>query len=201
MATNLNKSRIKLSKIALAIALLVIIFTKSFIEYESPIHEFIEFIGYFFVAVCVMGRLYSTAFLGGFKNEQLITYGAFSIVRNPLYFFSLLGITGVALMSGHILLYVFLPLYFLFLYNGLIAREEEFLSEKFGTEYMDYKKRVPRLFPKFSLYQAPEVIQTVPKFLNNAFKDAIWWFLPFPLFEILEYVQESGMISPMIVIP
>ena len=201
MAKSLNKSRMRDSRAALLFVLFAAFFTKALIPYETALHEGLEFFGYLLIAFCAMGRLYSTAFLGGFKNQTLITYGAFSVVRNPLYFFSLVGMTGVALISTHILIIIFMPIFFIVIYHFLIRREEAFLLETFGAEYEAYMKSVPRLIPNPRLYQAPERIETVPKYLNKAFKDAIWWFAAFPLFEFAEYLQEAGVVQPLFVIP
>ncbi len=201
MAKSLNKSRMQQSKIFVIAAFIIVFFTKTLIPYETELHETLEFIGYLLIAVCAMGRLYSTAFLGGHKNDTLITYGAFSVVRNPLYFFSLIGMTGIALISTHILIIILMPIFFIVLYHFLIKREEEFLLQKFGTPYADYMKSTPRLIPNLKLYSAPERIETVPKYLNKAFKDAIWWFAAFPIFEFAEYLQESGIVKPLFLLP
>lgn len=201
MARQLNKSRIRDSKILIIIALLSAFLTKAFIGYETVLHEAIEFIGYFLIALCALGRMYSTAFLGGYKNGQLITHGAFSIVRNPLYFFSLVGMTGVAFISAHIVVMIVLPLAFIIMYHFLIRREEAFLLETFGDEYKAYMASTPRLWPNLKLYHAPEKVEVVPKFLNKAFLDAIWWFAAFPLYEAAEILQEEGIIRPLFMLP
>jgi len=201
MAKKLNKSRMRNSKIILISVLFICFLTKAFVPYETETHEIVEYIGYVLIAICALGRMYSTAFLGGYKNEKLITYGAFSVVRNPLYFFSLLGMTGIALISGHIVIIVAVPVVFVFIYHYLIGREEGFLLEAFGQEYKDYTAKTPRIIPDFRLHNAPETVGVVPKYLNKAFKDAIWWFAAFPVLELAEYVQEHGWIDPIFVIP
>lgn len=201
MAKSLNKTRMQQSKIVVILAFVLAFFTKALIPYESTIHEFTDFLGYLLIAICALGRLYSTAFLGGHKNENLITYGAFSVVRNPLYFFSLLGMIGIALISGHVLIMIGVPIIFIIMYHYLISREEEFLLKTFGQPYQDYIDSTPRLIPNLSLYNAPESVEVVPKYLNKAFKDAIWWFAAFPLFEVAEYLHESNLIPPLFVMP
>jgi protein-S-isoprenylcysteine O-methyltransferase Ste14 len=52
------------------------------------IHEPFEYVGYALVIVCVVGRIWCSAYVGGYKNTKLIDTGPFSIVRNPLYVFS-----------------------------------------------------------------------------------------------------------------
>jgi len=201
MAKALNKSRIQISRFIMIAVFGIAFFTKALIPYEAGMHEAIEFAGYLLIAVCALGRLYSTAFLGGHKNKNLITYGPFSVVRNPLYFFSLLGITGIALVSAHLLLIIFLPLAFVVIYHFLISREEAFLTETFGAEYEAYTKSTPRLIPNLTLYNAPDSIEVVPKYMNNAFRDAIWWFAAFPIFELAETLQESGALPTLFMVP
>ncbi len=201
MAKDLNKTRIRDSKIIILVALLAGFFSKTLIGYETAWHESIEFLGYFLIAVCALGRLYATAFLGGHKNNKLITYGAFSIVRNPLYFFSLLGMVGISMISGHIVVMIVVPVAFVSMYHFLIAREEAFLSVEFGEEYKAYTQKVPRLIPNLSLYNAPDTIKMVPKFLNKAFFDALWWFAAFPVYEFAEELHESGVIKPLFMLP
>lgn len=201
MAKNLNKSRMRDSRLAVLIVLAVVFLTKTTITSHTASHEIVEYVGYILISFCALGRLYSTAFLGGFKNEQLITYGAFSVTRNPLYFFSFLGMTGIALISVHILVILILPLFFLVLYHFLIKREESFLVEKFGDSYQSYMRRTPRFFPNFSRYEAPEVMESSPKYLKKALLDAVWWFAVFPVFEMAEYLQETGFIKPLLILP
>ncbi len=193
MAKSLNKNRMMGSKIALLITLTVVITTRQFFADESLYHEAFELLGNFMVAICAMGRVYSTAFLGGFKNNKLVDHGVYSIIRNPLYFFSLIGIAGVALISNHLVVMLGLPLFFILLYSRLIAREEGYLLEQFGQDYIDYKKRVPALWPRFSQYRAPETTQMYPKFLNKAFLDAVWWLSALPFIEAVEYLQDLNI--------
>jgi len=85
--------------------------------------------------------------LTGFSKGQLVTTGAYGVVRNPIYssvtFFVL---PAVALMT---LAWVYLVAS-VFLYAGVmifIGTEEEQLTQAFGKEYQDYLARVDRLIP------------------------------------------------------
>lgn len=194
-APKLLKARMRNTRIyAFAIALLVI-FGGSAIPAESNMHETLEFIGYFLVAACALGRLYCTGFIGGLKNEQVIRSGPFSVVRNPLYVFSFIGVVGIGLQSGMITVFTLLVGGFLFYYPRVVKREEEFLRHKFGTDYDDYCATTPRWLPNFKLWREPEEITLRPKFLRNAFMDSMVFFLPLPLFELLEQLHEAGYIE------
>jgi len=201
MAKALNKDRVRDSRIIAAATVVLFLFSSTLIPVESMAHESFEYAGYFLVTICALGRVYTSAFLGGYKNEQLITYGPFSIVRNPLYFFSLVGIAGLSMMTSHLLFMVFNPVLFYTMYTRLIKREEGFLLEKFGSPYRDYLAAVPRLMPRFSLYHAPEEIHVQPHFVNKALMDAIWWFVPYPLFELIELLHEKDILPTLLLIP
>jgi len=86
MAVSLNKNRILISKLLAVGALSILIFTHPSLGEQHPFHVGIKTLGIVLTTLCVMGRIYSTAFLGGFKNQKLITHGIYSVMRNPLYF-------------------------------------------------------------------------------------------------------------------
>ena len=109
---------------------------------------FIRPIGYLLLLLGLI--LWGTAviqLLTGFSRGQLVTTGAYGIVRNPIYasvtFFIL---PAVALMT---FTWVYLVAS-VFLYVGVmiyISEEEKQLTKAFGKEYEDYIARVDRLVP------------------------------------------------------
>lgn len=85
--------------------------------------------------------------LTGFSKGELVTTGAYGIVRNPIYssvtFFIL---PAVALLT---LTWVYLAVS-IFLYAGVvifIGKEEKQLAKAFGKEYEAYMARVDRMVP------------------------------------------------------
>ena len=198
MAKSLNKTRMHDTRILMGLTLLTGIFCKTMFPDETLAHESMDLMGYVLVTVCAVGRIYTTAFIGGIKNAQLITWGPYSVCRNPLYFFSLLGAAGIGLMSTSLLAFCIIFFGFLVIYWKLIEREEEFLQERFGEDFTSYKTNVPKILPDFSRYSCPEEIPLQPKFLNRAVSDAVWWFVPLPLFELAEVLQEAHIINPFI---
>ena len=80
---------------------------------------------------------------------RLVTYGAFSRVRNPLYVGNFLIWIGFIIVSG---LLWFIPVaYALFAieYTLIVRYEEGVLESIFGDEYLAYKQRTPRWLPKY----------------------------------------------------
>ena len=74
----------------------------------------------------------------------LITRGTYKFVRHPLYFFSLLVLWFLPIMTWSTLLFnVLSTIYF---WVGSIYEERRLIST-FGIEYSRYQQRVPRLIP------------------------------------------------------
>lgn len=194
MAKALNLGRIRDTRIVGIILVLSFLVSSSVIPDGSWQHEMVEFVGYFLIAVCVLGRVYSTAFLGGHKNTSLIRKGPFSIVRNPLYVFSYIGILGVSIMSGRMCVVLINAVIFAIMYTKLVKREEGFLAEHFGEDYQRYLQEVPRFIPNFKLYDQPDEILLRPKYLLKAVKDGIAWFFILPAFEFIEFLQNIHLL-------
>lgn len=201
MAKELNKTRIRDSRLLMLLAVFGILFGERILPATALASELIKLAGYFMVTLCAMGRLYASAFIGGLKNQQLVTYGPFSVTRNPLYVFSLIGFSGLALMSGHLTVVILISGGFWFMYKNLIQREEEFLKLEFGQGYIDYTRRTPRFWPNFKAYFCPDEITCKPKYLIKAFGDAIWWFLPLPLLELIDYFHATGALKTFFYLP
>ena len=198
MAAGLNKSRIRDSKILFIVVFLLVILSGDVIAERSKlVHGIATYLGYFLVVICAIGRVYTTAFVGGFKNKLVVNYGPFSICRNPLYMFSIIGVTGVSLMSGHLFVMIFAPIVFYTIYYKLILREEIYLKEKFGQPYEEYMAKTPRLIPNLKLYNAPAVVDMAPKNVLRACFDAMAWFLALPLIELIGYVKQVTGYEPL----
>ena len=76
----------------------------------------------------------------------LVTDGPFGYSRNPLYVAGLgLYLAGTLLFDATWPLILFLPMVAV-LQWGVIAREERYLSKKFGAAYDGYRSRVRRWF-------------------------------------------------------
>lgn len=86
------------------------------------------------------------------KNEELATTGPYAYTRNPLYLGSLILAVGFALISQSVWIVAGVGLMFFAIYLPVIKGEEKFLRERF-TEFENYSKAVPKLFPRLSAYE------------------------------------------------
>lgn len=196
----LKKSRIRHTRYAAILLVGLILFSIGSISEEGFVHAIAEWLGYILVIICVLGRSYCSLFIGGRKNDVVVDIGPYSVVRNPLYVFSFLGVLGIGLQSGIYSVAIALVLIFLLYYRSVINREEEFLAHKFADQYKHYKSNVPKWIPKLSLWRAPEYIETKPGFVLKTMKDASMFFIAFPFFELLEILHETGSLPAFLTI-
>jgi protein-S-isoprenylcysteine O-methyltransferase Ste14 len=79
-------------------------------------------------------------------KDSLITDGVYGYLRHPQYLGLILITFGLLLWWPTILTLIMWPILSI-MYILLAKREEKYLVEKFGDEYLEYKKRVNMLIP------------------------------------------------------
>ena len=83
----------------------------------------------------------------GIKENRLVTTGAYSLVRNPIYSAAMIACTGVILLIGNAWFFPLPLFYWLFMTVLMKATEEKWLKKLYGSEYEDYCQRVNRCWP------------------------------------------------------
>lgn len=161
----------------------------------------IELSGWLAIGICIVGRTWSGLYIAGRKNKSVVRFGPYSIVRNPLYVFSVVGAVGVGLAFGSLTAGFLLGLVVLVVFHLVLRQEEEFLSDRFGPDYRRYLAEVPRWVPDFSLWQEAEEVQVSPRVVIRIFLDALLFSLAIPLFEGLELLQNSGVVPVLLRLP
>ena len=106
------------------------------------------------VALCLVGVLVLVLSLVSFGNSfrvgidvdqpgRLVTTGIFAVSRNPIYVGFFVFLVGQLLVSPD-----WVPLIYLIagaaLFHRQVLREEEFMAQRYGQEYADYRRRVRR---------------------------------------------------------
>ena len=124
-------------------------------------------------------RFWATLFVGGRKNEVVVTDGPYSLCRHPLYLGSiLLSLSGALFLKSPLLA---VAVAILAAAYGLltIPAEEAHLSATLGAPYRDYCTRVNRLWPSFRQFHAPpRVTIDVHALYLEAARASRWVWLP-----------------------
>jgi protein-S-isoprenylcysteine O-methyltransferase Ste14 len=185
--------------LALLILILMLISRNSI---EGTVHEgLLDFAGLACVIISSFGRVWSSVYIAGYKTSDLIELGPYSMTRNPLYFFSLIGTVGIGLASGSLVILLLLTAGFAFYYPFVIRREEKDLTKLHGRDFLSYMERVPRFFPKLSLYCEPEIYPVKPKKLGRALLDASYFIWVFGVVQLIEKLREAGIFPALFRIP
>ncbi len=80
-------------------------------------------------------------------ENRLQTKGIYSWVRNPMYSGWWIALSGILLMWHNAWMLILLVIDWLIMTVTLINTEEKWLSDLYGSEYEEYKKRVNRCIP------------------------------------------------------
>ena len=194
-------TRVIVSRIFGLLVLLLLLFTGHSFSQGGKIDILFEISGLFLLSVCSIGRLWALMYISGNKRRELVTEGPYSIVRHPLYLFSLIGAFGIGLASENLLILALIIIFYLLYYPFTILAEEVKLPNEFGNAYLEYMKHTPRFIPKLSLYKEPEKFEVkTTRFVKN-FADAMWFIWIFPVFHFIEMLQDSGFLPVIWRIP
>ena len=77
-------------------------------------------------------------------SSSLVTWGIYSITRNPMYLGLLTMLSGWAVFLSNALALLFLPVFLFYLNRFQIKPEERTLTAIFGEDYVAYQGRVRR---------------------------------------------------------
>jgi protein-S-isoprenylcysteine O-methyltransferase Ste14 len=86
------------------------------------------------------------------RASELRITGLYSVVRHPLYVGNTLTAIGLACFTTVWYLPVIVGLLGVLYHERIAAREEVFLEDRFGAEFLQWADRVPAMFPRLSGY-------------------------------------------------
>lgn len=146
------------------------------------------------VGLGAIGRLWCILYIGGYKSHALVTSGPYSICRNPLYFFSLLGAVGVGLTTETMTLPAIILAMFAVYYPAVIRNEENVLRDRHGAEFDAYCKITPAFFPRWSLLREPEEWTAHPRVFRRCAFDALWFIWLVGVVEFAEGLRDANIL-------
>ena len=164
-------------------------------------HGLLQQIGLLLVALCILGRTWSALYIGGYKKRELITAGPYSLVRNPLYAFTIIGTAGIGLMAGSLVCAALFAAFATAVFSYVIRAEEAFLSNVFGQAFQAYMARVPRFWPRFSAWRDVDELAVRPRPVMRTFLEACLFLLALPLIEAKDLLQAWGWLPVLLALP
>jgi len=198
MKTKFESYRILLTRLVAGIFLFFFITTQSYWETANEIVSFILFlIGIVLVAISSLGRMWCSLYIAGYKDKMLVTQGPYSLCRNPLYFFSLVGTIGVGCATETFTFPVVFFVIFVSYYGFIIRKEEARLRELFGETFDQYMKAVPAFFPRRAGFTEPSTYQVTPKAYRRNLMSALWFIWIVGILEVIEGLKEIGLFKSL----
>ena len=186
-----RKWRIILSKF---FAALLILLSTSKWEAISIVSTIFFLIGTLLVGIATIGRIWCSLYISGYKSKRLVTYGPYSLCRNPLYFFSMLGSLGVGLATETLIIPVLIMFAFFLYYPYVIKREQKRLSDLHGDIYREYCDKIPSFIPSLSLFKEPDEYMVRPKNFRKNIFDALGFIWIVGILELIEGLHEANIL-------
>lgn len=196
-----ERNRRKITRAVLPFGLLIVLLTRHSWPYDSTTAYVFKIAGVVLVIKGVIGRLWCTAYIGGRKNQELVTGGPYSMCRNPLYLFSFLAGLGVAFSFQNILLIFFYVGFFSFYYPLVIASEEKRLHSYFGDTFLRYKENVPAFFPNIFKLNTGGLQDVSYRLLFRSFMDASLFIIFIPIAWWVDSLFERGVLHAYLILP
>ena len=81
-------------------------------------------------------------------TQKLVQTGPYRYSRNPMTLGAGLFYLGLAALAGSWIVFLLVLLVFISLLTFIYIHETKELAERFGVEYLEYRKEVPFLFPR-----------------------------------------------------
>jgi protein-S-isoprenylcysteine O-methyltransferase Ste14 len=100
------------------------------------------------VAVALVGlavRMWSAGYLR--KHQELCVSGPYRFSRNPLYLGSFLLGIGFSTASANLWILLLFLVLFSAIYFPVVRKEEDELVRTYGSDYQEYRRLVPLIFP------------------------------------------------------
>jgi len=125
--------------VILAFTILIVIYSKT--DYPVNIYTHIG------LALMILSLVFFTiariqlgsSFTVSAKANKLVTEGIYKKIRHPIYLFGLIFILGLIIFI-QVFYVLILWIGLIFMQRRRIKNEEKVLEEKFGEQYLEYKK-------------------------------------------------------------
>lgn len=185
-----------------AVALLALAVTsQAVMPPDSLGRDMIEGIGIAAIVLCIFGRGWCALYIGGRKKTELVMTGPYSMCRNPLYVFSIIGAFGAGAQSGSIMMALIFAIGCWWVFRSVVRHEERLLRDRFGVLFARYENYTPRFCPTWYRWQDEETLVCHPSLYLCTMRDALWFLISVPVFAGVKLMQEQGWVTPLIMLP
>ncbi|MFP5213343.1 MAG: methyltransferase family protein [Acidobacteriota bacterium] len=196
-----SNARIMATRVLVGLLLVLMFISRPLFKEYGLADQILSFAGLICLGAASFGRIWTSIYIAGYKNDSLITYGPYSLVRNPLYCFSFIGTVGVGLTIGSLLITVILIGAFCLYYPFVVDEEEKRLAQLYGDTFRQYAATTPKFIPNLSLFNEPEFVPVNTRAFRRSFGDATFFIWVYGLLELVERAHATGLLPVLFRIP
>jgi len=171
----LARSRSWVSILLLVPAGIVVAGSPSWVARDSVLDLTCHAIAWCAFLAGAMLRWWATLYIGGRKTTELVTGGAYSFCRNPLYLGTFLMQIAVVFFLESVTLGIATLLVAAYYIGVTVTAEERRLAGIYGTKFQEYVARVPRLIPNFRSMESPASLTVEMGGLRAEFVRMLRW--------------------------
>jgi protein-S-isoprenylcysteine O-methyltransferase Ste14 len=200
MTTSRSTPRLRLTALLL-LGLLLLVATTERTTATGLLGLLLQLGGLACMAGAALGRIWSSVFIAGYKDTQLVRSGPYAIVRHPLYACSLLAMLGAGLATRSVTITAALLILFGVIFARAARAEDRFLLRTHGAIFQRYAGEVRAFLPRWSQYEVPESLAVRPRVLWKAFLDAGTLLAFWGLLVLADALQRAGVTPTWIALP
>jgi protein-S-isoprenylcysteine O-methyltransferase Ste14 len=170
-------------------------------RWSYPVHEAMRWIGAGLIFICISGRTWCSLYIGGRKTHELVMMGPYSVSRNPLYVFSVIGAVGIGAQFGAVSVAIFAGLCAWLVHVLVVWQEERLLLAEHGEVYARYLAEVPRFFPRFSRWKNVDALEVRPWTVARTYVDACLFLAAIPVAAAFDLLHNLGLLRVFFRLP
>ena len=156
--------------------------------------------GILLILTAIVGRAWCSLYIGGRKKSELVQEGPYSLCRNPLYSFSIIGTFGALAQTGSILLALAFTVLTVLIFIPVVRQEEVYLSRAFPEAYEIYARPTPRFLPDPRLWRTSSELIIRPGLFVRTLLDGLPFLAAWPLLEFIGRLHD-GPLPPLLRLP
>lgn len=200
MSTSRSTPRLRLTALLLAGVVVLVAVSERTAAGELA-GQWLQLAGLACMASAALGRIWTSVFIAGFKDVQLVRLGPYAVLRHPLYALSLLAVLGIGLTTRSASIAATLLASFTAIYVSAARAEDRFLLAGHGAEFARYASQVRAFLPRWSAYEVPDRLEVRPRILWKAFLDAGSLLGLWMLLVAADGLQRTGLTPTWITLP
>jgi protein-S-isoprenylcysteine O-methyltransferase Ste14 len=195
------RKRVLASKLLAAATLLFALFSQDVYEAGTLSQLALQSAAFLLLMTAAMGRVWASAHIADKKGRTLVRDGPYSIVRNPLYFFSFLAYLGAGLAFHSLVIALFMAAVFFVTHWGTVLEEERWLRGIYGAEFEAYFASTPRFLPKPWILSHPRRLDVEPARFSRVLLESSLILLVFPVALAVDWCQVNSLLPVVIRLP